>query len=873
MTIERGTRLGPYEIVSALGAGGMGEVWRASDTRLDRSVAIKILPAAFAQNAQLRLRFEREAKTISQLNHPNICTLYDVGASDGVDYLVMELLEGESLADRIARGPLPLDEIFRNGQQIAQALDRAHRQGVVHRDLKPANVMLTRSGAKLLDFGLSKSMVVKPAADDLTHHKALTQEGTVLGTFQYMAPEQVAGEEADHRSDIFSLGVLLYEMATGQRAFQGQTRTSLIAAIVGSEPRPLRELQPMTPPALEHVIAKCLEKDPEHRWQSAHDIAEELRWIGEAGSQAGVAAPMAMRKKSRERVAWSMALLFALALAALIPWHLSRQREAGRTFVTDLAPPADMQFNAVGDEAGPGVISPDGELVVYSLSDGRRKQLWVRSLRTGEAKALNGTDNGMFPFWAPDSRKIGFFTFGEMKQTDLDGSAPVKVTSVSNARGGAWAGDTIIFTPSTLQVIHRVPASGGEAVAVTPMDKSLHTSHRWPSFLPDGKRFIYVATNHQDPSGSSNAIYLASIDGGEPRLILRSVSNAIVHEGRLFFSRDQNLFAQRVDDDLTPKGDPVRIAENVLYDSGIWRTAFSLARNGTLLFHSGKAAIHSRLEWLGRNGASLSPAAELDHYQDLDLSPDQQKLAVIIGDPLRELWIHDLQRNSRTKVALEANYVGAAIWSADSTTLFAQVLRPSGTFELVAKRIAGGERVLLPVTALMLAGSTTPDGKTLLLEDGQKLRKLSLDPPGKELEAMPFGTTVPFGTDVSPNGRWISYESNEGGRVDVFVASLADPTIRWQISPGGGWGARWRGDGKEIYYIDPENHLTAVSLEEAGDDLHVGSPQPLFTVSLRPLGRAYDVTADGKTFIANTIGKMPSPTIVVVRNWEQRLKK
>ena len=883
MPVERGSRLGPYEIISMLGAGGMGEVWRAIDTRLDRSVAIKILPGEFAQNAQLKVRFEREARTISQLNHPHICTLYDIGHSDGIDYLVMELLEGEALADRIVRGPLPLADVLRYGREIAQALDRAHRQGVVHRDLKPGNIMLTKSGAKLLDFGLSKSMGFSASTGDATQHKPLTQEGTVLGTYQYMAPEQVAGEEADARSDIFALGVVLYEMATGQRAFQGQSRTSLIAAIVGGEPRPLRELQPLTPPSLEHVIAKCLKKEPDERWQSAHDIAGEMLWISEGGSQAGVAAPMASRRRSRERMAWALAGLLALALAIGIPWHLSSQRRALRPFVTDLTPPSGMDFNAAGDEAGPAVISPNGELVVYSVSEGNT-HLWLRSLVTGDAKRLNGTRGGTFPFWSPNSRKIGFCTASELKQIDIEGGAPVAITAVNGARGGSWSSDdTILYTPSTLDAIFRVPATGGKPVAVTRMDSSQHTSHRWPSFLPDGKRFLYVATNHQDPTGSANAVYLASTEGGEPRRIMRGVSNAIYQDGNLFFTRDQSLMAQPVNDDIELSGEAVRIAENVLYDGGIWRSAFSLSEDGVLLFHSGVVSQESTLQWVDRKGTVLSQIGGPDNHWDLHLSPDQQKLAVVIGDPLRELWIHDLLRNTRTKLTLVAgDWIGNAVWSPDGGTVYVDVLR-QGKFEVVAKRLAGAERSLLTVASPLSASGVTPDGRKLLLEDSRRLWTLSLDPPGKAPEPMDVGPNASaggftgsggaaFGSSISPNGKWIAYESNENGRTDVFIISAADPSVRWQISTTGGWGARWRRDGKEIFYVDlTSRRLIAVALQETEQELQIGTPQPLFPVKLRPVSRNYDVSADGSRFILNTVVPQPSPTIVVVRNWKQRL--
>jgi hypothetical protein len=419
MTLSAGSRLGPYEILAPLGAGGMGEVWRGRDTRLDRSVAIKVLPAAFSKDAQFKLRFEREARTISQLNHPHICTLYDVGDN----YLVMELLEGESLADRLTKGPLPLEQVLRYGTQIADALDKAHRAGIIHRDLKPGNIMIAKSGAKLLDFGLAKSSVgagvlAGPAAETAaaTQHRPLTAEGTILGTFQYMAPEQLEGLEADARTDIFGFGAVLYEMATGHRAFEGKTKTSLIAAIVKENPRPMAELQPLTPPALEHVVNKCLSKDPDDRWQNAHDIAEELKWISEAGSSAGVAAPLIARRKSRERLGWVAAVAVAGGAAV---FFATRRPDPPPRLETAVVPPEGVAFSYVG---GSIALSDDGRQVAFVGRGADGKSLiWVRSLDSSVARPLAGTEGASFPFWSPDAKSIAFAAGDKLKKVSPAG--------------------------------------------------------------------------------------------------------------------------------------------------------------------------------------------------------------------------------------------------------------------------------------------------------------------------------------------------------------------------------------------------------------------------------------------------------------------
>ena len=863
-----GSRLGPYEIVSRIGAGGMGEVFQARDTRLDRSVAIKVLPAEFAQNAQFRQRFEREAKTISQLSHPNICTLFDVG--DG--YLVMELLDGESLADRLVRGPLPLKDVMRYGIEIASALDRAHRAGVVHRDLKPGNVMLTKSGAKLLDFGLAKSNAIVAVSGDMaTQHKPLTQEGTIIGTFQYMAPEQLEGVEADSRTDIFALGSVMYEMATGARAFDGKTKTSLIAAIVERDPAPISSLQPLTPPALEHVISKCLAKDPDDRWQSAHDIAEELRWIKDAGSQAGVAAPITARKKSRERMAWAVAALLALGLGGMGALYVRAVRSASRPFVTDMAAPRGMRFNAVGDTAGPAVVSPDGKYVVYSVIEGGTSRLGLRSLASGKVKVIAGTEGATFPFWSPDSRNIAFDNGTKLMRVGVAGEAPIPICSSSAGRGGAWSStDWIIISNSPLTPLFRVRASGGEPRPLTKLSPQ-HTSHRWPFFLDDGKRFIYLATNHQDPTGSANGVYLASLDGGEPRLVMRGVSNAVYSDGWLLFERESMLFAQKMGDDGTIRGEAVAVADDVLYDGGIWRAAFSVSREGLLIYHTGTATVISRLKWFGRNGGEIGTIGEKGPYWDVELSPSGQKLAVVIGDPLREMWIADLQKNTRIKLPIEANWMDTGVWSADGSMLYLDVLR-RGVFLLIERRLSGGERTILSDPKGYVLQAIAPDSKSVLAVDAAGiLWRIAVSGVSPPAEIAKIGTPPVSGAAFSPNGKWIAYCSDETRHSEVYLASASDPRIKWQVSVSGGALPRFRGDGREMYYADFSNRINAVSITENGSEVEIGTAQPLFTAMPRTACRFYDVTKDGQRFLVNAIADEESPTVKVIADWKQRL--
>src|SRR2546426_797921 len=576
MSLEPSTRLGPYEIISSIGAGGMGEVYRARDTRLDRTVAIKILPEHLSSNPQLRERFDREAKAISSLSHPHICPLYDVGHQDGIDYLVMEHLEGETLAQRLKKGPLPPERALEYAIQIADALDTAHRRGVIHRDLKPGNIMLTKAGAKLLDFGLAKLGGAHPAAAfsrlsalPTEDRSPLTAEGTIVGTLQYMAPEQLEGKETDARTDIFALGTVLYEMATGQRAFKGKSQASLIAAILTSEPPPISSLQPMTPPALDRLVKTCLAKDPDERWQSAHDLTHELRWIAEGGSQAGLPAPLRAIRTGRERIWIAASVLLGVAVV-LLGILYARAGKVGQEVVrASIEFPPGSRFVFTSDVAGPPAISPDGRALVYGATDERgARRLWLQRLDTSDAHPLSGTEDAKYPFWSPDSRSVTFFAGGELKRLEVSGGLPVAICSTGDGRGGTWGDDgTILFSPEYRAGLFRVPASGGEPAPVTRLDEATHSSHRWPQLLPDGSHFLYLGISHDRTKSENDALYWASLDGRENRMLMRSGANAIYASGNLLYVRDTNLVAQPFDPARGElRGEPVTVASNVEYD-------------------------------------------------------------------------------------------------------------------------------------------------------------------------------------------------------------------------------------------------------------------------------------------------------------------
>jgi len=549
----------------------MGEVYRARDTRLDREVAIKVLPQHLSASGQLRERFEREARAISSLKHPNICTLYDVGREGELDYLVLEYLEGESLAQRLERGPLPVEQVLSYGIQIAEALERAHRQGVVHRDLKPGNVMVTKDGLKLLDFGLAKPMagaaMAASAFGAMTashEHKPLTAEGTIVGTFQYMAPEQLEGKDADPRSDLFAFGCVLYEMTTGKRPFDGKTQASVVASILASEPPALSTIQPLTPPALERVVKTCVAKDPEERWQTAHDVKLQLKWIAEGGSQAGVAAPVIAHRKHREWTAWGLAgLLLLLAIAGgLAYWRVASTPQ--RVIRTAILPPDKTGFSLTGRYGVPAV-SPDGTKVAFVAVKDSHRSIWLRTLSTGEAKSISGTEDGYAPFWSPDSRFLAFFANSKLQKVAIDGGPPESICDADDARGGSWGSkNVIVFTPTRFSAIFSVPAAGGTPVQVTEMVNAL--SHRWPQFLPDGEHFLFVSSPSGSASNASNVL-IGSIKNKDTKVAVASPYNAEYADGYLFFMRDENLTAQRFDPASGElSGEPVSLNADVQID-------------------------------------------------------------------------------------------------------------------------------------------------------------------------------------------------------------------------------------------------------------------------------------------------------------------
>ncbi len=886
MTLSSGTRLGPYEIVSPVGAGGMGEVYRARDTRLDRTVAIKVLHSHLSNNPDLRQRFEREARAVSSLSHPHICTLHDVGHQDGTDYLVMEYLEGETLASRLEKGPLPIEQVLRIGIEVADALDKAHRQGVIHRDLKPGNIMLTKAGVKLLDFGLAKlhsnPVPVTAALTEMTTEaRKITAEGTIVGTFQYMAPEQLEGQEADARTDIFALGAVLFEMATGRPAFTGKSKASLIAAILSADPPPMTQLQPLTPPTLERAVKTCLAKDPDERWQNAHDLMAELKWAADVGSQAGVPAAVVARRKQRERIAWTIAALATLSVLGLALILLQRTRMPVRPIHAAIPPPENTVFEFTGNEGAPVVVSPDGSALVF----GAANSLWIRSLVDGRTQALAGTAGARFPFWSPDSRSIGFFAGGKLKIMESSGGSPTTLCDAIDARGGAWSQDgVILFTPLPQTGIYRIAASGGTPVQITRIDESLHTTHRWPAFLPDGKHFLYLATNHSNPRSEQSAVYIASVDGKENRILVRSYAGAIYASGYLLYLRDSTLMVQPLDlSKLSFTGEPIRVADKVLFDSGVWRGVFSASENGVLAYQAGESVVMDfQLAWFDRAGKRLGRLGDKGAYFAPRLSHDGKRLAVIMGDPAADVWIYEIDRGVRTRLSFDALVNSEAIWSPDDRHIAFMSTQQNNRSILYEKLSngAGSETVVQESNVLLAPTDWSPDGRFLLVDTGEPgITQLGVVPlaggqKGFNFMPSPF---FKYGGEFSPDTRWVAYTSRESGRDEVYVAPFPGAGGKWQVSTNGGRLARWRRDGKELFFISADNTLMAAEVSSQGSNFQIRSVRPLFRTNLATALRVsmgnYDVSADGKRFLINQTAEQanPSPVTLVV-NWAADLK-
>jgi eukaryotic-like serine/threonine-protein kinase len=882
MTLPVGTRLGPYEVLSPLGAGGMGEVYKARDTRLGREVAVKVLPPHLSSSEEMRQRFEREAKAISQLSHAHICALYDVGSHEGTEYLVMEYLEGETLATRLLKGALPLPQTLAFGMEIADALDKAHRQGIVHRDLKPGNIMLTKAGVKLLDFGLAKAMAPVSPQSGLTSLPTvatphnLTQTGTILGTFQYMAPEQLEGGEADARSDIFALGSVLYEMATGQKAFQGKSQASLIGSILKDEPPSISTVAPMTPQALDRVIKTCLSKDPENRFQTAHDVKLQLQWVAEGGSQAGLPAPVVAYRKNREKLAWAVAAAAALAAVVFAAAFVRRAPAKPRTIRFDIPTPEEVTAIDLPR------VSPDGRTIAFNATDSSGKtRIWVRPLNSLAAQPLAGTDGATRPFWSPDGRFLGFIAEGKLKKIDVSGGPPQKVCDAPTGSDGSWSSEgVILFDGTGSDPIYRVAASGGTpapAVKADPTRKE--TQVGWPEFLPDGKHFLYMATG-QKPEETEYRI--GSLDSKETKS-LSPAQTMITYAppGYLLFVRDKTLVAQSFNpSSIKTTGEPVPLAERVGTNS-VGLALFSVSREGTLVYRTGE--VGTRMVWMDRAGKELETVGDPAESRNPALSPKGDRLAYDLSDPRggrADIWIRDLTRGVSSRFTFGATDEIAPVWSPDGTRIVFSDNR-SGTFDLYEKAAngQGDEKLLMHSDEVKIASDWSPDGRYIAYVNQSKDTGFDIFilPTFGDRKPIPFVKTSfnEFWPVFSPDGRYIAYQSNESGRQEVYVQNFPGPGGKWQVSTTGGVEPKWRADGKEIVYRAPDQNLMAVEVK-AGDSFQAGVPKPLFPARTAPgiARNRYVAARDDQQFLIVAPIKRESMTpTTVVLNWAAELGK
>ena len=883
-TISPDTTIAQYRVISKIGEGGMGEVYRARDTKLGRDVAIKVLPAAFSADAERLRRFEQEAQAAGALNHPNILVIFHIGTHEGAPYIASELLEGETLRERMAGAALPQRKAIDYALQTAHGLAAAHEKGIVHRDLKPENLFVTKDGRlKILDFGLAKLIGAGDATQSQTEvptRRVNTDPGVIMGTVGYMAPEQLRGRSADHRSDIFSFGAILYEMLSGKRAFRGESTADTMSAILREDPPDLSETNKNIAPALERVVNHCLEKNPEERFHSASDLAFAIEALSGSsvlsGPTTGVlsAAPESRRKR-RELLAWSAAGLLLIAAIALAFLYLRRAPADERPMRFVIAMPEKTT-----DISAP-VISPDGRTIAFVATEEGRRFVYVRPIDSLTARRLAGTEDAAFPFWSPDSRYLAFFTNNKLKKVEVTGGAPQTICDARSPGGGSWNRDGVILFGLDSNVIQRVSAAGGTATPVLKIDDSRkEIGQFWPSFLPDGRHFVY-----QSWSGATDdsAIFVASLDGTDRRQLLKNDSNAVyTPPGFLLFARDTTLMAPPFDaGKLRLSGEPFPVAEQVTYTGQFSYSNFSISETGVMVFWSGSLS-NRQLLWFDRSGKQLGALGPPGQYNDIALSPDEKHVALQrVEGGSSDIWLMDLARGLPSRFTFHTADDDDPVWSPDGNTIVFSSLR-EGRFDLYRKVSsgAGNEEVVFKSEADGKEGTDwSADGRFILFDqaggnDGTDIWVLPLFGDGKPYALLqtPFSE---FQGHFSPDGRWFAYTSNESGKSEVYVQSFPPSGGKWQVSTGGGAQPHWRGDGKELFYIAADRKLMAVGVA-AGSNFDPGAPKPIFQtqVSGYAAPNRYVVTSDGQRFLVNSpVEEVSQTPITVILNWTAALKR
>ena len=883
MALEPGTKLGRYEIRSKLGAGGMGEVYRARDEKLNRDVAIKVLPATLSESSDRLHRFEQEAQAAGALNHPNILVIYDVGTNENAPYVVSELLEGESLRDRLDHGALSTRKASDYATQIARGLAAAHAKGIVHRDLKPDNLFITKDEhVKILDFGLAK--LVQPSAEeaaqtDVATRKVHTDPGTVMGTAGYMAPEQVRGRAVDHRADIFSFGAVLYEMLSGRRAFHGDSAIETLNAILKEEPPAITDANPNIAPALERVVWHCLEKAPERRFQSASDVAFALESLSGVTSHASEqtlirgAIPTPSRW-TRERLIWlGVCVLLLVAVAALAVADFSRAETTGHAVRLALTTPDKSTFPAHV------TVSPNGLLVAFTAgtAEGKR-ELWVRSLDADQAQPLGGTEGATSPFWSPDSRSIGYFANGKLFRVEAARGRPQVLCDVRENSGGTWNRDGVILFGGP-DGLHRISAQGGTPELATKIDQK-EEAHRWPYFLPNGRQFVFLGDAE---TTENHHIRIGTLDSPQTQILFSAVTRvAYAPPGYLIYVNQGALVAHPFDlKSLKLTGDPTTLVEHVAEVGQNHNFDFSVSENGVLAYQTGSAK--SQLVWFDRTGKRLEPVAEADNYATVALAPDGRRAVTGLLDAdgrQSDVWLIDLTRGTKARLTFDAQSDGDPIWSPDGKRIaFTSNRSADAHIHLYDTGITstGGEQLLLSGNADDIPTSWSPDGKHILFMRFQagssgSVWLLATD----NREAKPLLQTAEFeiaAAVFSPSGRFIAYSSNESGRSEVYVQPFPLTGAKWVISAGGGDLPLWRDDGKELFYLTGDGKIMSAQINSEGAFDNVVTKQLFQADVKRAAGYPYAVVPDGSRFLINTPAEAGNPApMTIVLNWPATLK-
>jgi serine/threonine protein kinase len=890
MPLTAGVQLGAFTIISPIGAGGMGEVYRARDAKLGRDVALKLLPEAMAYDVQLMARFEREAHMLASLNHPHIAAIHGVEETDGHRALVMELVEGQTMADRIAGGPIPLEEALFLALGIADALAYAHDKGIVHRDLKPANIKVTPDErVKILDFGLAKAMTESSGSSpDSTTLPVTTNAGMVLGTAAYMSPEQARGQEVDRRTDVWSFGVVVYEMLTGDRPFGGLTVSDTLSAVLRESPDLER-----VPVRVRQLVSACLEKDPRKRLR---DLGDVRLLTGAASGEPGAPSITEASQESSRRPLWPRALLWAgaamlftvVAVFALAYFRAYPKPEA--TIRSLISPPEGESFAFIGFNGGP-LLSPDGARLVFPAWDASGNEaLWMRPLDSLTAERLEGTEGASYPFWSPDSQHVAFFQDGKLKKINATGGPPVLVCDAPNPRGGTWGrADLIVFASRLGGGFESVPASGGKPAPVASRKGSGPAfSNRWPEFLPDGKHFLYLSGDLSAAGTSDLGIYIGEIGSSETKFLLQADSDALyVSPGYLLFLRGETLMAQRFDaDDQKLVGEVLPVAQHVASPALFRQGLFSVSGTGLLVYETAATHYSDKITWFDDKGKQLAEIGEPGAF-DLSLSPDGKQLAYVMqkqtGAKNDDIWLMDLQRGVQTRFTFGPADNKLAVWSPDGARI-AYSANHQARYKLYVAS-ASGSGVTEP-----LIESDADEYPTDWSRDGRYIALTFSDWKGQTNDGiwvLPlFGDHKPFpylqspfnktGAVFSPDGRWLAYASDESGKLEVYLSPFPNRRGKWQVSRGGGDQPEWNRDGNTLYYVAPGGKMIEASVKENGATVVVGEPRQLFQQArgANSLGaRSYCVTRDGSRFLVAKAPQNVASPLTLVTNWSAHLKQ